>query len=202
MIADVPDIRVLALLDPIIDSYPGTLDPRTGMRRGLPMGNQTGQWFALHYLDPMDRLTKERMPHYARYMDDGVLLHPNKDYLREVLAAMREEASLLKLEFNQKTQVFPVSQGVGFLGWHLYLTDMGKVVRRLSTQGKRRWKRRLRRFREEYGNDEKTLDEINRSIVSYNGHLSHGHTHALRSKVMGNFVLTRGPRDDQKEWCN
>lgn len=32
----------------------------------------------------------------------------------------------------------------------------------------------------------------NRSIASYDGHLGHGHTHKLRKKVMGDFVLRRG----------
>jgi hypothetical protein len=27
----------------------------------VPLGNQTSQWFALYYLDPLDRLIKERL---------------------------------------------------------------------------------------------------------------------------------------------
>ena len=38
------------------------------------MGNQTSQWFALFYLDPLDRLVKEklRIKYYTRYMDDCI----------------------------------------------------------------------------------------------------------------------------------
>lgn len=191
MIASIPDARVLALLHHIIDSYPGAYNEATGTWRGLPMGNQTSQWFALYYLDPMDRLIKERMRvrHYVRHMDDGVLLHPSKEYLREVLSRIRELAAILHLELNDKTQIFPLSQGVDFLGFHFYLTDTGKVVRRLRTSSKRRWKRRLKKLQEEFSAGEKSLDDIRRSIASYNGHLGHGDTYKLRKKVMGSYVL-------------
>lgn len=38
---------------------------------GLPIGNQTSQWFGLYYLDEIDRLIKEklRIKYYVRYMD-------------------------------------------------------------------------------------------------------------------------------------
>ena len=94
-----------------------------------------------------------------------------------------DEATELHLEFNDKTQIFPLSQGVDFLGFHFYLTNTGKVVRRLRSQGKRRWKRRLKKFQDEFVAGERSLDAINRSIVSYNGHLEHGDTYWLRKKV-------------------
>lgn len=54
------------------------------------MGNQTSQWFALYYLDGLDRLIKEklRIKYYTRYMDDMILIHPDKNYLKECLHEM------------------------------------------------------------------------------------------------------------------
>ncbi len=51
---------------------------------GLPIGNQTSQWFGLYYLDEIDRLIKEklRIKYYVRYMDDMILLHNDKEYLK------------------------------------------------------------------------------------------------------------------------
>lgn len=139
---------------------------------------------------------KYRIRWYTRYMDDLVLLHSDKELLKQCLAELREYASnVLKLDFNQKTQIFPVSQGVDYLGWHFYLTDTGKVIRRLRTSGKRRWKRRLRSFRERYRTGEIALDEISRSMASYRGHLGHGHTWRLQHKVLNSFVLTHGPKE-------
>ena len=47
--------------------------------------------FALYYLDPVDRLVKEkfRIEHYTRYMDDMVLIHENKEYLQNCLKQIR-----------------------------------------------------------------------------------------------------------------
>jgi len=62
------------LLCKIINSYENKL----GI--GLPLGNQTSQWFALYYLDEIDRFIKEKLQIkcYVRYMDDFVLLHHDK----------------------------------------------------------------------------------------------------------------------------
>ncbi|MBQ6639325.1 MAG: RNA-directed DNA polymerase [Lachnospiraceae bacterium] len=201
MLRSIPDRNVLGLLFHIIRSYEGITDSVTGRKKGLPLGNQTSQWFALYYLDPMDRLIKEKMhiKHYVRYMDDGVLIHESKEYLKEVLCRMEEKARELNLEFNEKTQIVPISEGVDFLGFRFYLTDTGKVIRRLRTSNKRRWKRRLKKFKEEYRNGEKSFEEIKRSMVSYNGHLARGHTWKLRKKVIGSFVLTHAPKNEPDE---
>lgn len=39
---------------------------------GLPLGNQSSQWFALYYLNKIDRYIKEKLQIkcYVRYMDD------------------------------------------------------------------------------------------------------------------------------------
>ena len=141
------DGDVFELLCRIIDSY------ELAEGKGLPLGNQTSQWFALLYLDEADRLIKEklRIKHYVRYMDDFVLLHHSKDYLHECIACISELFSdILKLELNEKTQVFPVKNGVKYLGWRFYLTETGKVVRKLQNEGKRRTKRRFKRLRGDY----------------------------------------------------
>ena len=183
-----PDKEVQTFLYQIIDSF----NADTG--KGLPMGNQTSQWFALYYLDKIDRIIKEkyRIKYYTRYMDDLILIHEDKEYLKTCLAELRQVAAeKLKLEFNEKTQIFPVSEGVDYLGWHFYLTDTGKVIRRLRTSNKRRVKRRLRAFRKWYSSGELDLDAIKRSLASYNGHLKHGHTWKLKTKLYWDFVLTR-----------
>ena len=83
------DVRRLLYI--IIDSYSTDGDGQ----RGLPIGNQTSQWFALYYLDPMDRLIKEKMQikHCVRYMDDGILIHESKEVLRKTRQLMEEMAS-------------------------------------------------------------------------------------------------------------
>ena len=125
-------------------------------------------------------------------MDDLVLIHEDKEYLKEILTGIKEFAEQrLKLEFNEKTQIFPLSQGVDYLGWHFYLTDTGKVIRKLRTSNKRRFKRRLKAFERKYALGELTPEEIRRSLISYNGHLKHGHAWKLKKHVYGRFTLRK-----------
>ncbi|GHT90000.1 hypothetical protein AGMMS49545_02040 [Betaproteobacteria bacterium] len=184
----IPDPRVMTLLESIIDSFHATPG------KGLPMGNQTSQWFALYYLDPIDRLIKEKlqMPHYTRYMDDMALLSPSKAELQECLRQIREKcADELKLELNAKTQIMPVKNGVDYLGWHFYLTPTGKVVRTLRAAAKTRLKKRLKNLQHAYTEGAFDLPDIKLRIASSNGHLKQGHTWRLRAKLYGRTVFRR-----------
>ncbi len=52
-------------------------------RRGLPLGNQTSQFFANVYLNPMDHMIVRnlRPGAYARYVDDFLLFFDSKEQL-------------------------------------------------------------------------------------------------------------------------
>ena len=185
-----------ALLCGIIDSY------HTLEGKGLPLGNQTSQWFALWYLDPLDRLIKEklRLKYYSRYMDDGVILHPDREYLKRCLREMTELTEKdLKLVFNEKTQLSPMKNGANYLGWHLYLTETGKVVRKLKRQSKVRARHRLKRLEEDYRAGRVGLPYAQQVIKSYFGHLSHGNTWRLRKKLLCSVTLTHEPKEDTKK---
>ena len=45
-----------------------------------------------------------------------MLIHHDKEFLKKALAKMKELVEEDGLEFNSKTQIFPISQGVDFLG--------------------------------------------------------------------------------------
>jgi hypothetical protein len=51
----------------------------------------------------------------------------------------RALAAELKLELNEKTQIFPIRNGVDYLSWH-FLTKTGKVVKKLRNSTKKRRK--------------------------------------------------------------
>jgi len=112
----------------------------------------------------------------------------NKQCLDEITQVAAQE---LKLTFNEKTQLFPLSQGVDYVGWHFYLTETGKVIRRLRTSNKRRFKRRMKAFAQKYRDGEMELEQIRQSLASYAGHLKHGHTYRLKRRVYSKLVLVR-----------
>jgi len=177
---------LLALMDVIIESS------ATQPGRGLALGNQASQWFALYHLDPVDRIIKEhmRVRHYSRYMDDGVLIHPSRDHLRQCLRQITDQTSRLGLELNEKTQIVPVAQGVRYLGFHLYLTDTGKVIRTVNRQTTTRMRRCLSTVATRYACGEATAHDVQQRVNSYVAHLSHGHTYALRREILSSAVFT------------
>lgn len=115
--------------------------------KGLPLGNQTSQWFALLYLDEIDRLVKERLraPYYIRYMDDFIVLSADKTFLRhckeKIETACREN---LALDLNAKTQIGRLKDGVDFLGFNHKLTPTGKIVKRIRASTKQRGRQYLK----------------------------------------------------------
>ncbi len=111
---------------------------------GLPLGNQTSQCFALYYLDGIDHLIKKGFPWYTRYMDDGIVLSGDRESLQELLGALKAELSSLKFSFNtKKTGVFPVKQGVTYLGFTYHLRKSGKLIARMANKKRRRLNRYL-----------------------------------------------------------
>ena len=66
--------------------FPGDdLFTPTERRRGLPLGNQTSQFFANVYLDPLDHFVCDRLgSSYVRYVDDFLVFADDKRRLGEV----------------------------------------------------------------------------------------------------------------------
>ena len=188
------DPDVLALLHHFIDSYSTQGTPG----KGVPLGNQTSQCFGIYYLDAADRLIKEklRVKHYLRYMDDLVLAHPSKAYLRECLVQIRALVEgELHLTLNASTQIFPIKNGVEFLGWRFYLTDTGKVIRKMRAQSKVRFKRRMKKLQADYAAGKIDLLNVKQCLASYKGHLGHGNAYKLKVRTLKGFVLKRERRE-------
>lgn len=189
------DKDIYNLICGIIDSY----NADTG--KGIPMGNQTSQLFALYYLDQMDRLVKEKLhiKYYLRYMDDCLLIHESKGYLKWCLRKMEEcVEDELMLEFNSKTQIFPIKNGVDFLGFHFYMTDTGKVIRKVRQSTKKKYKKRMRKIRDDYNTGRIEYDDIKKVLPGFNGHLKRGHTYRLKNSVLKDFILIKSKEEEGK----
>lgn len=152
---------------------------------GLPLGYQTSQLFALLFLDEFDHFVKERLHirWYGRYMDDFFLIHPDKDYLQFCLKEIRAFMASLGLELNEKTQIFPIRNGIDFLGFHTYLTEDGKVIRKLRHSSIKRMRSKLRRWEQDYPAGLVTREKILQSWQAWDAHAAHGNTWSLRQQV-------------------
>lgn len=99
--------------------------------RGLPIGNITSQFFANVYLNELDQFVKHQLKakYYIRYVDDFLLLHRDATVLnrwRLIIGAFLRERLALTLH-PRKQRIFPVQQGIDFLG---YVVLPGRIVSR------------------------------------------------------------------------
>lgn len=165
-----PDICWLCEL--FIDSTEG---------KGLPLGNQINQGFALLYLDGVDKLIKYELgiEYYGRYMDDFYLIHPSKEYLRHCLEVITAYLETLELTLNGKTQIFPFKNGVSYLGFHTYVTAEGKVIRRLKNQNKRRAQKKFLRMAKLVAAGKLPEEKFRASYGAWKNHISHGNCYRL-----------------------
>ena len=194
----IPDQDALDLLNHYIDSYHAKDTPGIG----IPLGNQTSQWFALFYLSGLDHFIKEKLKirGYIRYMDDFVLIHHDKKVLWNALEEIKKIVNDdLKLQLNPKTDIFKVSRGVEFLGWRFFVNTDGKIVKRLKLQSKKRYKKKLKFLQKAYSKGEIDFEDVRRSLASYAGHLKHGNTHSLQRKFMHEFSLELDSIDENQK---
>lgn len=144
---------------------------------GLGLGSQTTQLIQLAVLDDLDHFIKEQLhiKGYVRYQDDFVLLHPDKEYLIECRKRIAERLERLGLKFSpHKTQLFPITQPIKFLGFSYRLKDNGKVVIKILPEKVSREKRKLRKQVQRVHQGLMTKTELDESYRAWREHAKYG----------------------------
>ena len=189
----IKDLRVLNLAgriidhsneqEPVIETFPGdhlfTFDER---RHGLPIGNQTSQFFGNVYLDALDHFVKDRLRvrGYVRYVDDFVLFGRTKRELHAARERVAEFLETLRVRLHpDKTMVFPTAQGIRFLGYRVF----GSHVR-LARESVVRFRRRIRDWRADAGAGRLDRAHVRKSVSSWLGHAIHASSNRLRERML------------------
>lgn len=169
----IDDPECLWLLDMIIDSTEGNV--------GIPIGNQSSQIFALLYLSPLDHFIKEKLgvKFYGRYMDDFYLIHEDREYLRHCWKEIEEHVNKIGLALNEKTNIYPLKNGIDFLGFHTYISETGAVIRKVRRKSKNNVRRKLKKMRGLLEAGRITPETVEQSYKSWRGHASKGNCHHL-----------------------
>ncbi|HUY77516.1 MAG TPA: reverse transcriptase/maturase family protein [Ktedonobacterales bacterium] len=193
----VRDDGVLCLCDQIlaggahelIDQYtlvffPGeTPEAAQAHARGLPIGNQTSQFWANVYLHPLDQFVKSelRCPAYLRYVDDFLLFSDDKATLHrwkaQIIAFL---ATKLRLTIHEReSAVAPVTVGVPFLGFRVY--PWHRLLRRRNGVA---FARRLCGLHAAYQAGKLSEAELTMRVQSWVAHVAHGDTWRLRASLL------------------
>jgi retron-type reverse transcriptase len=176
--------------EPVQDWFPGDdLFTPGQRRRGIPIGNQTSQFFANVYLDPLDHFLRDRLgvAGYVRYVDDFLVFSDQKRHLAQVREAVADFLTGLRLRLHPtKNVVFPVSQGIQFLGYRVFATH-----RLLVQANVWRFRRRLRKMQRQYAGYEISLDQARQRVMSWIGHARQADTWKLRRRLFGEHPFRR-----------
>jgi len=137
---------------------------------GLPIGNLTSQLFGNVYLNEFDHYIKKDLGirYYGRYVDDFVIVHRDKEYLRSLIPKIREylDKNLSLCLHPDKIYLQHFSKGVKYLGF--FVKPYRKYILN-STKGN------LWKYTHEKNHEERVLN-------SYLGMFSHGSSYNLLSK--------------------
>jgi RNA-directed DNA polymerase len=198
------DRGVLWLVDRILESGVGVLSDEYDMvyypgddlfaaqrPRGLPIGNLTSQFWANCYLNPFDHFVKRevRCKGYLRYVDDFLLFADDKRQLWAWKRAIREHLAGLRLTLHdRRSTVFPVGNGIPFLGFRVYPTH-----RRLKRANGVAFSRRLKRHCAALARGEITYEELERRVQGWIAHVVHGDTYRLRRSLFDATIIPRRP---------
>ncbi|MBE3575692.1 MAG: group II intron reverse transcriptase domain-containing protein [Firmicutes bacterium] len=173
-----------------------TEDPREYRHVGLPIGNLTSQLFANVYMDQLDQFVKHhlRAHFYIRYMDDFIILEGDKQalwhYLMEIKGFLEDR---LCLHLNRKTSIFPVWQGIDFLGYRIW--DDHRLLRKANVK---RAKRMFKRLSKDYSEGRVSVERVRASVMSWIGHCKHADTYHVRRRVLAGLHLQRGKNMGKK----
>ncbi len=151
-------------------------------QRGIPIGNQTSQFFANVYLDSLDHFIKERLGcrYYIRYCDDFVILDNDRRRLGDVRLAVEQFLLGLRLWLHPKKRTISrVEDGLRFLGYRVWQDH-----RFLDRKGLARFGRRLRTYQRLYRAGLLSPTSLTQRIRAWLGHAGHADTWRLRKDLL------------------
>ena len=136
---------VMRLIDYMVDSSSDT-------DKGLNLGSEAPQIFAIYYLSRLDQYIKtvNRVKYYGRYMDDIFIIADSKEYLKQLLFDIIYQLADLELYVNfKKTHITKLTHGFTFMQIKYHVSN-GKVIKRPTRSKITRARRRLKKFKKKY----------------------------------------------------
>ncbi|MBR2890375.1 MAG: RNA-directed DNA polymerase [Oscillospiraceae bacterium] len=155
------DERIIKITDHFVDAF-GDI--------GLGLGSQVSQVFALASANRLDHYIKEvcRIRGYGRYMDDGYLIHPSKEYLQSCLLHIQAICDELEIKLNtKKTQIVKLTHGFTYLKVRFFLLESGKIIRKIYRRSVTKMRQKLKAFRRLVDEWIMTYDDVYQSYQSW-----------------------------------
>lgn len=119
------------------------------MAKSIGIGAPVAQIAGIFLPTPIDTYCKtvKGLRCYDAYMDDRIVIHHSKEYLRQLLAEVKKIAESIGLHINdRKTQIVKLTHGFTFLKTRYVLTDSGKIIRRIPRDVVTRQRRKMKKL--------------------------------------------------------
>lgn len=113
---------------------PKLLTGKRKLKRSLGIGSTVSQIAGIYLPTRIDTWCKHvRKVHcYDAYMDDRIIIHPSKEFLRQLLKEVTSMAKEMGLFIHaDKTQIIKLSHGFTFLKTRYSLTSSGRIIRKI-----------------------------------------------------------------------
>jgi retron-type reverse transcriptase len=157
---EITDSRIRDLVNYFVDAF-GNI--------GLGLGSQVSQVLALSSANRLDHYCKEVLgiKGYGRYSDDGYLIHHDKEVLQIALRHIHQICEELEIKLNiNKTQIVKISHGFSWLKVRFYLTDTGKVIKKIYKRSITVRRRKMKKYR-------KMIDDVSSKFTFANAFIAH-----------------------------
>lgn len=149
---------------------------------GYNPGSQLIQIAGISVLDRLDHYIKEQLhAHlYLRYMDDFLIIHESAETLAEYREAIAGKLREIRFELHpEKTRIYPLSEGIPFLGFRFFLTDAGRVLMLIDPKNVKRQRKKLRRLVARSRRGGLPKEKVDESYRAWRNHAAKGNSHQL-----------------------
>ena len=129
--------------------------PKYEYDKGLAIGNLSSQFLAILYLSKLQHyITNNLHIKFINYMDDYILIHNSKEYLKYSLELIENKINIeYKLKLNsKKTIISNCNQGISFLGYTFRVKN-NKTIVKLNTNTKKNIRKCIKRANYLYKNN-------------------------------------------------
>ena len=142
--------------------------------KGLGIGSQLSQTAGIFYPTELDNYCKivKGCKYYGRYMDDTYIIHPDKNFLKELYKEYKKIAATLGIIINtKKTQIIKLDKGFIFLQMRYVLSNTGKIAVIPVNKSIVRERRKLKKLQKIYFKKKITKEQIQEQYKSWKGNL-------------------------------
>ena len=154
--------------------------------KGYNPGSQLVQIAGISILDKLDHYIKEKLRAklYIRYMDDFLIISDDIEYLADCMSKIIEKLGELKFEVNpKKTKIYPLSDGIEFLGFKFSVTETGKVLMMVKPKNVKNQRKKLRRLVAKAKRGEISKEKVDESYNAWRNHASKGNSFKLVQRM-------------------